>query len=728
MDDMNTTENAVEDDIWLRMAADAYQQSSDWFDVSVRVTVEKAMAHFSNRHAPGSKYHAESYKYRSKGFRPKTRATIRRNEAAAAVAFFSTQDMVSITAENQEDQNQVLSAAILSELLNYRLDDSIPWFTTVIGSYQNAMNTGVTISHQSWDFEEEVQEFPMMDEAGIPIMGDQADELGEPVPQMQEVRQTTTDKPMIELVALENFRISPASNWADPIGTTPYIVEMIPMFIGAIKEKMATGKWIKYEDGEIQAAAQGQYDSIRQARDGSKKADSVDVAHATTDFDTVFVHRNIIRKDGKDVIFYTLGTMLRLTEPKLLREEYLHLRRGERPYVMGSCLIEAHKVYPAGLNELTFGLQEEANDIKNQRMDNVALVMNKRYFARRNAAIDFKSLTRNVPGSVTLVDDINADIRWDSPPDVTGSSYQEQDRVSLDYDELAGAFSPGSVQSNRKLGETVGGMNLLSGEANAITEYQLRVFSETWAEPVLKQLARMEQAYETDDIVMAIAGQRASAYQKFGVSQVTDQMIQGNVNVNVNVGFGSTNPEKRVQKLTLGLQSVAAFAPQIMQGLDAKEVVTEVFGALGYKSAERFFPKISEEIEPQQPPPDPRIEVANIQAQNREQIAAAGFQNEERMAGLAAQEASLDRALKQQEITGKLQAENDRLKKELAETDMKLRVQVEEGRLMRAQSDDHTLADHRMNKYNHDNPVPKQVTEPIIEPAGQADAGQSFTQ
>ena len=125
-----------ESDAWLMMARDAHHQSTDWFDASMRQTIEKAMAHFSNRHAPGSKYYADSYKYRAKGFRPKTRSTVRRNEAAAAVAFFSTQDMVAITAENQSNKQQIFSAAVLGELLNYRLTDSVKWFQTVIGAYQ----------------------------------------------------------------------------------------------------------------------------------------------------------------------------------------------------------------------------------------------------------------------------------------------------------------------------------------------------------------------------------------------------------------------------------------------------------------------------------------------------------------------------------------------------------------------------------------------------------------
>lgn len=712
MDDtaVNTDGERVspEDDEWLKMAADAHTQSTDWFDASVRPSVEKAMAHFAGRHAPGSKYHAESYKYRSKGFRPKTRASIRRNEAAAAVAFFSTQDLVSITAENQSDPMQVASAAIQSELLNYRLSDSIPWFQTLIGAYQNCLNVGVVISHQSWEYDEEVNEEPELDELGNPMMGEDGEQS------VTETRTVVTDKPKIDLVAIENFRISPASDWTDPVGTSPYIIEMIPMFIGDIKEKMESGKWIKYESGEIQTAAASQYDSIRAARDGVKRQDGLDITYATSDFDTVFVHRNIIRKDGDDVIFYTLGTHLRLSEPKPLREEYIHLRKGERPYVIGSCLIETHKPIPAGLNELTFNLQEETNEIQNQRRDNVSLVMNRRYFARRGANVDFKSLTRNVPGSVTLVDDINGDIRWDSPIDITQSSYAEQDRVNTDYDELAGTFSPGSVQTNRKLNETVGGMELLAGDANVITEYQLRVFSETWVTPTLKQLARMEVAYETDEMVLAIAGQRAKMLQRFGIDQVTDDLLRGMANVNVNVGFGATNPTQRVQKLMTGIQAIAGVAPQLMAGMNGKEVVVEVFGALGYKSVERFFPKMDEPQAPPAPPPDPRIQVAQMKMQ------ADAQENDKQR--------QFDQMIKQMDIEmeklnlsiDERQAFDDH-KIKMAELSLKIKTQVALAREAMGHDRDTKVADHIM-AHNAN----KQVMAAPSEPHGKAPTGQSY--
>lgn len=711
-----------EDDNWLTLARDAHEQSTDWFDASLRPVVEKAMAHFAGRHAPGSKYYSETYKFRAKGFRPKTRATIRKNEAAAATAFFSTQDMVSVSAQNNGDKQQVLSAAILSELVNYRLDDTIPWFLTVVGAYQNSLNVGVTISHQYWDFEEETVAMPLVDELGNPIL----DEIGEQA--TQEYSSILSDKPRIDLVAIENFRISPASDWADPIGTTPYIIEMIPMFVGDIRAKMDAGKWIAYDDGQIKQSAESQYDSIRAAREGGKRQDKLDIQHTTQDFDTVWVHRNIIRKDGKDWLFYTLGTQLRLSDPVPVQHEYRHLARGERPYVMGFAVVEAHKAMPCGLNELTFNLQEDANDINNQRRDNVSLILNKRYFARRTANIDYKSLTRNVPGSVTLVDDIQGDIRWDAPGEVTGSSYQEQDRISADYDELAGAFSAGSVISNRKLNETVGGMNLLSGDANVMTEYQLRVFAETWVEPVLKQLVRMEQAYETDEIVLGLAGERAQAFQKFGVDQVTDQLLQGLVTVNVNVGFGSTNPQQRIEKLAMGLQAVGQFAPTAMAGLDAKEVITEVFGALGYKGVDRFFPQLSEQQNPQ-------MQQMQQQLQEMQQLIQS----------------------KQAEIQGRVQVEQVRQEGHIARTQMEIQAEQVEGdknRMLQqwiAETDaqlasaklagEQTMGlenlkamlvreaakirTQRELAYNAIKAAP-QVATPAFEPPGQAPAGMAF--
>ena len=627
--DVNAAEGTIQEDEWLQLARDAYRTSSDYFDANIRKGVERNLAHFANRHAPGSKYYSEAYRFRAKGFRPKTRAVIRKNETAAAIALFSTSDVVSVQAEDDTDLVQRVSAQINQELLQYRLNNSIPWFLTAQGAYQDTLNVGVVISHQYWDYQEITEQFELLDEAGQTILDG---ETGEPA--LEESYEVVQDRPMVETRPIENVLFSTAADWRDPINTSPFLIDKIPMTIDEVKQKSRqTNKtripWMELTDAQLQQGLTEDFDPVRAQRENQRE-DSKDQKYVTTGFETVWVHRNIIRKEGRDWIYYTLGIHHRLSDPIPLTEEYPWLKPGQRPYVLGISNIESHKNYPESLNGLTASMQQEANDINNQRRDNVALVLNRRYIAKRGAQTDYKSLMRNVPGAVTLTDDPDKDIRIEAPPEVTGSSYQEQDRVNMDFDELAGSFSTSSVASNRQLNETVGGMELLSGDSNSITEYQLRIFVETWVEPVLKQLIQLEQRHETDEALLQLIGNKLEMWQRHGVDRITDQMIQGSMSVEVNVGFGSTDPQKRINKLAMGLNTILQYVPHMAQRLDSEELATEVMGALGYKGVERFFPK---EPNPDAPPPqpqvDPRLEVEKFKAEAQMQLEQFKAENEQ---------------------------------------------------------------------------------------------------
>jgi len=570
-------------DPWLTLARDAYRTSTDYYEASVQKRVAMALAHFQGRHAPGSKYLGESFKFRPKGFRPKTRAVIRRGEAGAAIAFFSTQDVVHIAPEDDSNPQSRFASGLLSQLVNFRLDHSIPWFLTLVGAYQDAQTVGVCISRQYWRYETvtEQRETEAITEDGEPAVVD--------------IESVLADKPVVDLVPVENFRFAASADWRDPCRSSPYLIELVPYYVGDLREMLANPgaiPWRPLTDAQIESATEDRRaDTTRDARLGGRQ-DPSEEEHDTSDFETVWVHRNIIRRDSDDWLYYTLGTQVLASDPVKLRDVYPHLQRGERDYVAGYAVIETHKAYPDGLAGLVSGLQQEANDICNQRRENVALVLNKRFFARRGARIDWKALQQSIPGGLVEMDDINTDIRWDSPPDVTSSAYEEQNRSNVDFDELAGSFSAGSVATNRQMNETVGGMNLLQSDSNVISEYQLRVFSETWVEPVLRQVVRMEQAYETDRALLRMAAGKENA-ERMGIDEVTPDMLQGEMAVRVNVGFGATKPEQRIQRVVLGLDTLLKYQPQRAAELDFEELAKEVLGALGYKGAERFFPSLS---------------------------------------------------------------------------------------------------------------------------------------
>jgi len=558
-------------DDWLQRARDGYRVAEDYFTASIRKQLEKNISIFQSKHPQGSKYHSDAYKYRSKIFRPKTRSTIRRHEAAAALAYFATGDSVTCLPEDPNSERGVIAAEVAKNLINYRLEHSIPWFVTLIGAYQDAQVQGVVASRQYWRYKERIRQVQMIADDDSMVIEEQAEVI--------------EDRPEVELIPSENLRFDPASDWRDPVQTSPYIIERIPMHVYKVKERMLkpdpkTGEapWLPLDEDQMRGAVNsGKDDPTRHTREKGRQ-DSKEQDTPINDYAVAWVHRNIFNVDGEDFIYYTIGTEHMLSEPVPLEQVY---PQG-RPYVLGMANIETHKIYPSGLPEMLEGLQTEANDIANQRLDNIKLVLNRRYLARRTANVDWRSLTQSVPGGVTLVDDVNSDVKIDAPPDVTGSSYQEQDRISVDLDELAGTFSPGSVQTNRALNETVGGMSLMSQDSNTVTEYQLRVFTETWVEPVLKQLLALERAYETDPRILQTVGNGLEPEQAV-------ELLGEDLSVRVAVGFGATSPQKRIEKLTMGLNTVGQFMPQAMQQIKADEVIGEVFGALGYRDGRRFF-------------------------------------------------------------------------------------------------------------------------------------------
>jgi len=132
------------------------------------------------------------------------------------------------------------------------------------------------------------------------------------------------------------------------------------------------------------------------------------------------------------------------------------------------------------------------------------------------------------------MDDPDQDVRIVETRDVTGSAYQEQDRINMDFDELQGNFSASTVGGARNLNETVGGMELIAGNTNSISEFVLRTFAETWVEPVLKQLLKLEQYYETDEHITALSGDKVVGAEgekvvDFNQDEMMDELMKQNV-------------------------------------------------------------------------------------------------------------------------------------------------------------------------------------------------------
>ena len=621
-------QSAASDGWCIQKATDIYVNSRDYMDANITHGWERNLYHFRNEHSATTPYARRDWK-RARTFRPKPRANVKAQEASHAAAAFATQDYLDCTAVDPTNGQQVISAAVNKALLQKRLE-LVPWnwFLTAQGAYQDTKVYGVCVSHQYWRYETVKEVVPAMDDMGKPIMAKTSD--NQYWPMGEERVRTTYDMPCVDLLPPECFLFDPMCDWRNPAQTSPYLCYMMGMYAGDVlkrmtEEKDKTGQplWRPYSLSQILSASKEALDSrTRRAREGRHRIDPA-LERASQEFTMVWAHLNILREGGIDVAWWTLGTQLVLTNPVPLTEMYPHLQSGERPFVVGFSVVESHRNYPDGDVAQIAPLQEEINSIANQRLDNVRLVLNKRYFIRRGSQMDLDSLMRNVPGGGVMTNDPEKDVQVINTPDVTSSAYQEQDRLAQDLDDLVGGFGQSSIAAGGKQMDRAGSMDVLQGAAGAVQDYSIKLFFETWMQPVLRQLVRLEQMYETDQTVLAIAAKNTPLWQRYGTDLVTDEVLQQNLSVTINVGIGNTDPVKRVQKLTFGVTQVVQL-PDMQRRVKSMEIANEIFGALGYKDASRFFMNDQELTEhmkttpPPPPPPEIAVKMQELQQRGKE--------------------------------------------------------------------------------------------------------------
>ena len=547
---------------WLAQTRDAYDAASAFMDSNYRTDLDYSIRAFRQEHASGSKYLSDEYKARSRLVSPKTRSIIRKNEAAGAVALFSNMDIVNLEPGDPDNPMSVASTEAMKAILEYRLGKTIPTFQICMGGIQDAQTQGAVVSYQYWDYQSK---------------------------NGKKVR----DRPCIELRPMENIRLDGGASWTDPVGTTPYLCDIIPMYVCDVRammkskdDKTGQPKWKTFDDAAIMQALPDKMDTTRKTRLGNQQDPHLEKTGIKS-FDVVWVMRWFMRDAiSDDYCYYTLGTHALLTDPKPIEETYFH---GVRPYAMGYAILETHKVMKTSVPTLVKPIQLESTDLRNQRLDNVKFVLNKRWIVARGRQVDVQSLVRNVPGGVTLTTDPKNDIQESNWPDVTSSSFVEHDRLNAEFDDLAGNFSPNTRVANNAVNDTLGGSKMASQSAGIMTDYLLRTIIETWWEPVLRQLTQLESAYETDEVVLGVCAKKARLFPKYGLSQITDEMLAQEMHLTVNVGFGASDPTMQLQKFIAVTKEAIAMVSSAPPGFNVSEAIKEMYSKCGYRDRARFF-------------------------------------------------------------------------------------------------------------------------------------------
>jgi len=600
-------ERATKKDVdYLHLVALAEQQANLYIQQVNRRFWTRSYRAFHNQHFEGSKYGHRDWAHRSKIFRDKTRSAVRKDMAAVAASLFGTVDAITCSPGNESDAEQRAAAELMQELVNYRCDrtsgrNAIPWMLTAIGARQDAEITGICVSKQYWKLQlRKSHDEPATDmgEDGTKQVVDGDPESGETTPATRPVLVPDVDRPDVTLFPPECVMIDPAADWTNPAQSAAYLVLKYPMRLDDVRrnEQDPRNPWHKVGDDVLKGAAETmKFDAaaIRRAREFG--LDRFDETMNAAEFDVVWVYENFFRVNGEDMTFFSVGNQHYLTDPRPTREVYPE-QDGDRPVVFGYGALESHRIFPMAPVESWQQTQQEINDVANLFLDTLKLGIAPITKVRRGRNIDLDAVHRRGPNSHVLVQAAD-DVTFEPSPPIPPAVQLAIEKLDVDFDNSSGQFNSGTVQTNRALNATVGGLNLIAGAAGTVQEFDIRLWLETWCEPVLAQVVRLEQYYESNAIVLGLCGERAQLVQKHGVAQITDELLSHQVTIRVNAGLGNGDPRQRLQKFQMAIQVAApllAQSKELQTGqmvINVEEIMNEVFGAVGYRDGGKRFVK-----------------------------------------------------------------------------------------------------------------------------------------
>lgn len=235
--------------------------------------------------------------------------------------------------------------------------------------------------------------------------------------------------------------------------------------------------------------------------------------------------------------------------------------------------------YGVGIGQAGKPTQDRLNKIVNQRLDNVDLILNKQgAYNGNDPLINVKKLQVSKPGLWHKVSDTVTSLKWIDTPDVTSSSYKEEELAKSDYRDVTGASAPLMPTENPH--ETASGINLLQGAAGV----RFR--------PILQKIE--------NDLIADLAQIFLSHYQQFMVipewmKLVTDngqsqpilikpQDIQGKATIICTGVSESLNKETQIGQL-LRFKEVS----QNDQTVNQAEINKKIAELMGFKDIHKFI-------------------------------------------------------------------------------------------------------------------------------------------
>lgn len=303
---------------------------------------------------------------------------------------------------------------------------------------------GTSVVKVYWDKNVETVEEEIEIDTDFPELGSQK----------VEVEKTTKNQPVVEMVDLYDFFWDPKGFDIDSCGwvahrtyrSYDYLIKMQKQGLYKnvnLLEKDKTRPFKGETDKITRTTALGTTDPQSVSGDSDKEANIELIEYWEDNRVVTIANRTVVIRDDKNPFAHGKKPFVRFVDQSVPKEF-------------------------CGIGELEpiETLQKELNDMRNQRMDNASLILNRMWLVQNGANVDEDELVSDV-GGVIHTDKIEG-VQALYPPEIPNSSYREETLIKADIQQTTGItdYTKG-VASDALANETATGISMMQEAGNA---------------------------------------------------------------------------------------------------------------------------------------------------------------------------------------------------------------------------------------------------------------------
>lgn len=422
-------------------------------------------------------------------FIPYTWATVEQLKARALQALFTRTPYCGFAGNSQDD---VMGAQAMEDLVYWQMKDKIK----LPSKFQHAMTSifvyGTAIALYQWRYEEKTKK--VKEDVIDQLTGMKVDE------RLVDKTFVEHDDPDVEFIPLDDF-------FPDPEGWNEETCHY--MCVRAYKGKEYLLKMQK--QGRYKLPENFDNDSgyiVENFRNGVLGIPNTS--------------NNLTENKNKHelVSYYTDDEMIVVLNRRwiIAREENPNFDK-KKPFIRMVAFDNEKEFWGESLTRIMQSLQEELNTTRNQRMDNVSMVLNRMWKVRHGADIDPAQLVSKA-GNIIEVNEMN-DIEPLITPDITGSGFQEEQIIKQDIQFVSAVseYSRGATP-NRK--DTATAVTTLQEASNIVFNYVTMNIELTGLLPIANAIKRMNQQYMTEEKMVRLfdIGQNGWNYKNVDPAEI----------------------------------------------------------------------------------------------------------------------------------------------------------------------------------------------------------------